>query len=52
MDLGGVALTNAQRELCGRGFDERQLCMLKAQVLAHQQLVCVIIFREKPVACC
>ena len=35
VDLGGVALTHAQRELCGRGFDERQLRMLKAQVLAR-----------------
>jgi hypothetical protein len=32
VELDCMPLTNAQRELCGRGLDERQLRMLKAQV--------------------
>ena len=31
VDLGGVALTAEQQARCGRGFDERQLRMLKAE---------------------
>jgi len=35
VDLDGTALTEAQRELCHAGFDERQLRMLKAAVSVH-----------------
>jgi hypothetical protein len=34
VDLGRIALTEEQRQLCGRGFDQKQLEMLKAQATA------------------
>ena len=34
VELEGVRLSQEQRELCHGGLDERQLRMLKAQVLS------------------
>ena len=34
VDIGGVSLSLEQKELCTKGFDERQLRMLKAQIRA------------------